>query len=164
MKYNKEILDNIDIINQALILLERETLFFNKDFKLNKDINSKDWIKLSLHKINRVPICLEITSGEIRIDIDRAEEVICISHNFIKENKENIIKLIVMILSSFIKVKYCGKGYTKIFFLDKNNKVLDAIEHYKNILFSLKLKCKEHIYMPIYPRGIESKHRGQLPP
>lgn len=151
MKYSQEVLYNIDIINQALDSLGQIEVLKNKDFKYYQDeIISNDWIRLKLNKDNSIPLYLEVTGNEIRIDLDKAEEIISLSSDFIKKNKQEVINLLIMIFSSFIKMKYCDKNYIKFSFLDKNNNVLDSIEFYKNIIFSFKIKCQEKVYMPIY--------------
>jgi hypothetical protein len=47
-----------------------------------------------------------------------------------------------MILTSFIKVKYYGKHYTELEFLDSNNKVLDKCI-YKDAIFFIKKNLEE---------------------
>jgi len=157
MNYSQEVIYILDIFNEVLDRLNKINLLENKDFKINNKVFSEHWIRISLNKTNSIPIYIEIMSSEMRIDLDIAEELFQININDIKKDRESIITLIKMILTSTIKMEYCGKSYRKFYFIDYKNNILDIIEYYKNTLFSLKLNCKEKIYLPIYCHVLVSK-------
>lgn len=143
------------MLNEILNSLGEVSLYEHKDFYFDKDLNYNHWTKIKFKRENSIQINFEITNRDFRLDIDRIEEALYISYDDLIENKKEIKNFIVMIFTSLIRVEYCGKRYTKIFFVAKNGIIIDSIEFYKNTFFRFKYKCQEITYTPIFPEGSE---------
>jgi hypothetical protein len=149
MKYTQNVLFIVNIINKVLLSLNQKSLFQNKDFKIDKELHFKHWVKIYLEKDNSISIIFEISEDGLRIDIDRAEELMSFSYKYIFNNSKEVEKCLFMIFTSTILIQYCGNHLTYLFFIKGK-----TVQSYK---YSTKLwiidffkKCKEKIYLPIY--------------
>ena len=149
MKYTNEILYIEKIINEVLLLLNEKPLFQNSNFKIYEELHFADWIKVSLIKSNNVALTFELSHGGLRIDIDKAIEIIDLSYENIVTNSEKLKKILMMIFTSTIMVQYCGKYITNLYFI-KN----DSVETYRYASTLLPMRfsryCEEKVYLPIF--------------
>ena len=149
MKYSSNVLFIEKIISNVLIKLGKKSLLKNKDFKIYQELHFEHWVKLSLDKNNTISIVLEITNGGLRIDIDRAEEMIDFSYEYINNNTEDVVNILMMIFTSQIMVQYCGKYLTKLYFI--NNGTVQTYTYSNTLLvFKCPKDCQEKLYLPIY--------------
>jgi len=154
MMYTKEILNIEKMINDVLISLGEEPLFLNKNFITYEDLHFSHWVKLLFIKKNSLNITFVLSNGGLRVDIDRAEEIIDISYENLIKNNEITKQILLMIFTSTIMIQYCGEHTTFLYFI-KNNTVKKY--KYSTTLITICFrKCKEKIYTPIFPEK-ESK-------
>ena len=148
MKYEEGVLFIQEIFNEVLISLDEKPLFENEHFYINKELHFEHFIQLRLIKKNVCGVLIEISTTELRIDIDRAEEIFHMNINYIKNNRVEVTKIIQMIFTSMIMIEYCGDFYTKLFFI--KNTFVKSIVH-RSSLISFRINCKEKFYPAIFP-------------
>lgn len=94
MKYEEGVLFIQEIFNEVLISLDEKPLFENEHFYINKELHFEHFIQLRLIKKNVCGVLIEISTTELRIDIDRAEEIFHMNINYIKNNRVEVTKII----------------------------------------------------------------------
>lgn len=151
MNFTENVLYTVSIFNKVFDNLNQEKLFNNKDFTfIGKPY--VDNITLTLVKDDMIRLDIVIEEDGLEIHIDKTAETFCFNLKFIKNNEEFIKNIIKMIFLSKIKVEYCGKKYTKLYFINKHGIVIDTFTFRNSIwgLFISKRNCIEKIYVPIY--------------
>ncbi len=149
MEYTKQILLIEKLINDVLISLNQDLLFQNKVFSIDSILHNEHYVKVILKKTNAVSLLMEICDSGLRIDIDRAEEIIDLDYEYIYKNMEEVSRLLKMIFTSTIMVQYCGKYITNLYFI-KNESV--ETYRYTSTLIPIKFSryCEEKVYVPIF--------------
>ena len=147
MKYTDNIYYIVTLFDEVLNDLKQHQLFTNKNFTiLGKKY--EDNIIFTLVKKNTIRLDIFINEDSLEIHIDKTAETFVYSLEMIKNNEQHIKNVLKMIFTSKIKVKYCGKNYTKIYFII-NNEVLNTFVFRKGLSF-FKQKCNKKIYPPIF--------------
>lgn len=120
----------------------------NPDFVID-EMSAEGYLDVRYVAGRGVPLRIVLSFSEIRIDIDRAEEAFHIDPSDYKNNWEQFRELIDMIFTSTVKVECCGRHYTEIEFLNKENDCVDKIKH-RTSFHVFKLNCSTKVYPPIY--------------
>lgn len=146
MSYDDNIINQLEIVNDILHEYGQLPIFDNEDF-----IVKEMWYFQLIMKFERehcIPFCLHFTSNGIRIDIDRMEEFIDISFVSIENYKNKVTTYLKLIFECSVQIKYCGKHYTKIYFIDNNGTCIHSGRYITGLY--LKINCVTKEYPPIY--------------
>ncbi len=149
MKYDNKILEKIYILDLALKELNREPLLNNGDFNID-ELTSGLYLKLNLKRGVHVPrLSIMISPFEFLIDLDRIGEAYAYSHEQFLVHTENVKSQFKTLLTSTIKIVYCGSHYTKAYFFDSAGNCVGKIREITGLY--LKIGCTSKEYPPIYP-------------
>ena len=145
------------LIDSVLIDLKQKPLDENSDFILDPKWNENHYIIIRFKKPKSISIKFEISYADFVIYIDRTEESYGWNYKFIEANKEYVIGMIKTIFTERIRVEYCGKNYTKIYFIDDKGITTNTLTYRFSLLslFTFRWNCwiwnrAEKIYDPIY--------------
>lgn len=148
MEYEKEILYKLDLVNSVLEEINVPHLQTNQDFFVDESFHQKHYIRFKFQKQNSITLELVFSSESLQINMDRTNESFEWSEYQIKENPKSVKDIFRMILTSSIKIKYCGANYTEIFFYDKKGNMVKTLKYIRGLY--LKLGCTTKEYKPIY--------------
>ena len=125
MKLIREIHEQVNLINEVLIYLEQSVLLENQDFILD-EMTSERYLKLKYTSQIHINCTITLTPYGTQVDVDRAIEIYYVGMEYINNNKIEYKAFFQTLLTSKIKVEYCGSNYTKIYFY---NDIGIAFEH-----------------------------------
>lgn len=148
MRYEKEIINKLDLINSVLKNLDVASLEANEDFTIDEQFHQEHYIKFLLQKPYCVNLELILINNALQINLDRANESFEWSNLQINENIEEIKSFIKMLFTSIIKVEYCGSHYTKIYLYNESGNCIKTLKYVTGLY--LKVGCKIKEYPPIY--------------
>ena len=149
MKYTKEVIFIEKLISNVLLSLNQNSLFQNEAFKVYQELHFEHWVRVSLCEPNAITIIFEISNSGLRIDMDRTEELMSFSYEYIYNNSEEIKELLFMIFTSTIMVQYCGNYLTNLYFI--KNKTVQTYRYSTKLgLIRLSNNCEEKVYLSIY--------------
>ncbi len=120
----------------------------NPDFGMDLNWAFNNYVQFNLCKPRVVQFSIIVQESGISINIDRYSEVLDWGDNSLKENSQEVSEWIETVLTSTIRIEYCGKNYTKFYFLDKSGKVIKTVKHIRGLY--LKINCSSTEYQPIY--------------
>lgn len=150
MKYCEQVNEMMWLVNSVLRRLNIPELTFNNDFGIDQSLHLETYVKFILKKANVIGLAFTFMPESIQVDLGTAVEVFSWSNVQIQEGKKDIIdNIIVLILTSTIKVELCGSNYRKYTFVNADGKVIKSLKYISG-LYS-KINCSERIYNPIYP-------------
>ena len=111
MRYSKEIVNQIKIIDEVLYSLNLPSILKN-EYLVTDAINCENYLKLHYNKPNNIFFSIVLNSFGVQIDIDEAKEILDLSLSSSKEEK-NFKEFIKILFTSFIRIKKYGKYYIK---------------------------------------------------
>ena len=159
MQYSNEVLDGIDIVNDALQELGKPTVFENPDIIIDEFFNFEDYLRLHFDKKNKenVGFCLDISDG-IEVWLDRIPEAVYWSREDIEKDEMTVKDFIIMLLTSTAKADCYGSddgsNYTKMYFYNDEGACMQTISMTTGItgaLFRLlHINQKTIVYKPFY--------------
>jgi hypothetical protein len=163
MQYTKKILDGIEVVNAALQELDKPVIFKNHDIVLN-GMNSEDYLTLHFCKENEKSLnfIVNISSDNVEIHLSGIPEAFFWPYERITKDKVEIKNIIVILLTSTIKVDCYGSNhytnYKKMYFNNTKGDCIHIVERITGLLpmFILKkLNCETIIYEPFYNQKVE---------
>ena len=139
MRYSKEIVNQIKIIDEVLYSLNLPSILKNKYF-VTDTISCEDYLKLHYNKPNNILFSIMLNSFEVQIDIDEAKEILDLSLSSPKEEKY-FKEFVKILFTSFIRIKKYGKYYIKISFFNQKREYVKTIRYVEINSFSLNFKA-----------------------
>jgi hypothetical protein len=156
MDYDKNVVFIINIINNVLLKYKEEPILENKKFKVYNELVFSNYLRLYTIDKECVSIMFEITNNGLRIDIDKAEEIIYYDIGYIYNNETEVMRILNVIFTYICIVTYCGKSYTHISFVSPNKEVVEyqymtdiLPPLIKNCICLFKKKYKRRVYKPV---------------
>lgn len=135
---------NIDLINRYLNSIGfsdlEDSQYFVKD-----ELSYSNHVKFVFNKFDHVRIEISFSLDGIMIGIDRIPEAFSWSNRDLNESE--IVRTLQTIFKCRAKVIYCGANYTKVIFMNTNNKIEKSIRFINGLY--LKILCREFIFAPI---------------
>ena len=148
MRYSKEIVNQIKIIDEVLYSLNLPSILKN-EYLVTDAINCENYLKLHYNKPNNIFFSIVLNSFGVQIDIDEAKEILDLSLSSSKEEK-NFKEFIKILFTSFIRIKKYGKYYIKITFFNQKRECIKTIRYIEINSFSLNFKATLKEYPPLY--------------
>ena len=148
MRYSKEIVNQIKIIDEVLYSLNLPSILKNKYF-VTDTISCEDYLKLHYNKPNNIFFSIILNSFGVQIDIDEAKEILDLSLSSPKEEKY-FKEFVKILFTSFIRIKKYGKYYIKISFFNQKREYVKTIRYIEINSFSLNFKATLKEYPPLY--------------
>ena len=103
MRYSKEIVNQIKIIDEVLYSLNLPSILKNEYF-VTDAISCENYLKLHYNKPNNIFFSIVLNSFGVQIDIDEAKEILDLSLSSPKEEK-NFKEFVKILFTSFIRIK-----------------------------------------------------------
>ena len=141
MRYSKEIVNQIKIIDEVLYSLNLPSILKNEYF-VTDAISCENYLKLHYNKPNNIFFSIILNSFGVQIDIDEAKEILDLSLSSPKEEK--YFKEFV------IRIKKYGKYYINISFFNQKRECVKTIRYIEINSFSLNFKATLKEYPPLY--------------
>jgi hypothetical protein len=155
MEYELNIKYMIDIVNSALININRLPLSSNEDFFIDAHGNYEHYVKYTLKKNYCIGFDLILVNDYLQLDIDRVSEAYVWSIEQVRNEKNKIIEFLEALFTSTIKVEYCGSNYTKLYMINSEGNCIKTLK--VTGLTYLKVNCTTKEYPPIYRNSLDSK-------
>lgn len=135
---------NISIINDLMVQNGLpslvDTLGFNED-----QINYKNYKRIIFNQAGYIKLEVCFSNDGMVIGIDRIPEAFGWSiNNF---DLTEILDTIKMVFENKIKVKQCGRNFTRLDFIDENNQMIKSLRFYTGIFWPFS--CEKSIMLPI---------------
>ena len=127
MRYSKEIVNQIKIIDEVLYSLNLPSILKN-EYLVTDAINCENYLKLHYNKPNNIFFSIVLNSFGVQIDIDEAKEILDLSLSSSKEEK-NFKEFIKILFTSFIRIKKYGKYYINISFFNQKRECVKTIRY-----------------------------------
>ena len=149
MNYIKEVSEKIDLVNEVLDEIKAPHLLENPDFSVDY-MSMESWLKINLNDKgqNKIPLSLTFTRDNLEIGIDRFTEALDWSNKDLNKSKTFVMKMLIIIFTSYIFVEYHGLSRTLIRFFDRNGKFTNRFKFIDGLSF--KGKREYRLYFPIY--------------
>ena len=125
MDFDKNVIFITDIINKLLLKYKEKPILENKKFKVYNELIFSHYLRLYTTDKECVSVVFEITNHSLRIDIDRAEEIIYYDIDYIRNNETEVIKTLNVIFTYICIVTYCNKNYIQISFVSPNKEIVE---------------------------------------
>ncbi|ALZ74865.1 hypothetical protein [Rheinheimera sp. F8] len=143
--------NNIEVLNDALALINEIKLPENKLFVVKNDFHGDNFTRVECSITNKAHLIIDFSNGGIDLHIDGASEAFSWGTELIKKERKLIIDKFVMILTSKIRVISYGKSYKEITFEScEKNITHEKLRIFDGLFFNpfrKKIKC--------YPAFIE---------
>ena len=127
MRYSKEIVNQIKIIDEVLYSLNLPSILKN-EYLVTDAINCENYLKLHYNKPNNILFSIMLNSFEVQIDIDEAKEILDLSLSSPKEEKY-FKEFVKILFTSFIRIKKYDKYYIKISFFNQKRECVKTIRY-----------------------------------
>lgn len=150
MATKSRIQENIGLFSEALMCLSKPPIDENEDFYLDSGISSGVCIVYKFKKrcANDIMLSIIFSNYGIQVDIDEMTEAIDWSKEHLRFHRQEVVEWMIIILTSTIKIVYKGQSIKTIYFLNKNNEVINSLKRISGI--NLFGKVYEKQFRPIY--------------
>ena len=111
-------------------------------------MTSERYLKLKYTSQIHINCTITLTPYGTQVDVDRAIEIYYVGMEYINNNKIEYKAFFQTLLTSKIKVEYCGSNYTKIYFYNDIGNCIRTLKYVTG--FYLRIGCKTKEYHPIY--------------
>jgi hypothetical protein len=138
MNYTNKIIEKIDFLNSILVTKRISKLLSNTDFIVD-DLSTIFYLKLNFNKT--IILNFILTDDEFQIDIDRISEAYIWNNNQLFTDYKNIESIILMILTCNIKVEYKGDYFTKLYFINKEGRLLNTLKSINGMFYFVHKSC-----------------------
>lgn len=150
LEFDKKMQPAIQVINDALAEFGAAGLSENPEILINKEVLLENYLQFEIRRSPKhVPLVFIISGGNIRIDIDRAEEISEWPLNQIEDKKNKVLSFLISIFTSYVLVEYYGTSHTRISLFDRDGEYIETYKYQQGISF--KGKRKARLYFPVYP-------------
>src|ERR1044072_610228 len=129
MKFEKAVLEKIDLIDSILEEMKIAGLLKNPDFLIDKNRSWEHYVQFKLKKLNAPELSIITSYTEMSINIDRTNELFHWSNKQIIKYHEEIKECIKIIFTKNISIDYCGSNYTKINFMDSEGQIERSLKY-----------------------------------
>ena len=152
MKYVKEILNNLNILNEILDEIGTSRLLLNNDFSVD-EMSMEDWLKINVKQNgrNRIPLSFTFTMTGLEISLDRIGEAIDWNNEQLERSGRMIKTVLKNLLVSHILVEHYGSSRTQISLFGQDGTCTNNFKYREG--FFLKGKREDKLYFPIYSLG-----------
>jgi len=150
LEFDKKMMPAIQVIDEALGELGATSLFKNPEVLINRELLLENHLQFEIKRnTNHVPLMFWVMGGDIRIDVDRAEEISEWPSDLIIKDKNKVLSFLTSLFSSYILVEYYGFSHTRINFFSQEGQCVDTYKFQTGLSF--KGKREARLYFPIYP-------------
>lgn len=148
-KFDKTMSPAFLVIDEALACFGQNGIFDNNEIIIDKDMVWENHIQFKIkRKHNHTRVSFIISSGNIRIDIDRAEEIAEWSLDSVTNDKQIILEFLFTLLTSHIVVEYYGESKTQISMFDHEGRLVNTLKYQSGISFDRRRVAR--LYYPVY--------------
>lgn len=149
LEFDKKMEPAIQVINEALAEFGAVGLSENSEILINQELLLENYLQFEIRRnTNHVPLMFIISGGNIRIDIDRAEEISEWPLDLITEDKNKILSFLTSLFTSYVLIEHYGASHTRISFFNKDGECIDTYKYQQGLSF--KGKRKVRLYFPVY--------------
>lgn len=148
--FSKKMTDAIATIDEVLASFGVPGLLNNPDFVTNNELTLENYLQLELRRnANHVKLVMIISGGDIRFDIDKAEEISEWPLKELQNDRGKFVAFMKTLFTSYVLVEHYGAPVSRISFFDGNGKCIDVYKYRKGL--GLKGDREDRLYFPIYP-------------
>lgn len=150
MEYDKKLISNVNLINDALKNIGTRCLSENSDFVIDSELHFPNYVKYSIKKLNSVDLDIVISTFSIHVNIEKMNEVFEWGEKKLVENREEIVKFFEALLTGEIHIEYCGSNYRKISLIDQSGDCVKTCKYVTGLY--LRVRCSTKKFHAIYAK------------
>ncbi|MEM9101597.1 MAG: hypothetical protein AAGB12_04685 [Pseudomonadota bacterium] len=141
--------NNVNIFNKTLKNLGKVGVLESCLFKIDDNFPDDDFTKIYSIGSDSIQLAMDFTNDGIDIHLNGASEVFSWNKSHIKNNTDEIIKTLNIVLTSSIQVDSYGNNYKKFFFKEvSTNKTIKKISVFDGLFINF-FKKEKNFFLPI---------------
>lgn len=135
---------NVKLLDEALARLHRATVAEDPLFEIDADFSSDEFTRIKLVDSASISLAIDFSNDGINVHLNGASEVFSWGKDYIENQSGDIVKMLIVLLTSNIQVNSYGDSYKKFVFKEAStNKILKEMKVFDGLLVNPFKKDKQ---------------------